>query len=540
MNEKKLQNKLTRACVKAGLSWASFSSSIEITTREEDGIPIDTAYWYYNEETKKERIVIRPEMVEKLNVPMLAQLIRHELMHKAFYRNISNVKNKEIMNYALDACIDKILFISHRKVQMKTADYFFPPGTERNGIACICVCTINSRERETIKKNLRTIFDELYWVRHKECTSAEINSRCYDNRYIPDPLNLYNKLCNILTKKQKEEVKKQYGAGNEARNGKDGKEKGEEGGDRKGNKDKEEKNKGKRLVYGGPDGVRATDQETVSQEKDIAEDIVEKFIRAGGHYSFTRNGKDIFDKYVTNPNSCDVAGLSDFIKKWETKKQIESVENTVLCDVMSRISFEPFPQNLSRTGLEYLALGVSGPDAIPLYLNEVTQGSKKKICCYFDTSPSMGNVLPFVLHLAEFLESLPDCEMAGGQYNGRYCFSQQVYGMDDDLWEKFRKGKNIRMGYGTSFESVIKHALTQIDEDDVDIIVVFTDGESNITKSTVEQFNNTRKTCYNIYMLDSLYGWDRGWRIKKKGGKWTSPLDQLNGKSFSIILSGNK
>ena len=49
--EKQLQGKLIRAVAKTGLSWAAYSSIIEIGDNIL-GTPIYTACWYYNTATK--------------------------------------------------------------------------------------------------------------------------------------------------------------------------------------------------------------------------------------------------------------------------------------------------------------------------------------------------------------------------------------------------------------------------------------------------------------------------------------------------------
>ena len=558
----KLQNKLTRAVIKAGLSWGSFANSIEILSPEEDGVPINTAYWYYNPETKREMVVIRPELIRNINTELLALVIRHELLHKAFYRQVYGATNTALINYVLDACINKILLMAHGRQQMKLSDYLFPPNDNRSGIECICISTITRMERLKIKRNLRNIFDKLYWVERKKCTLSESQSFKNDNTYIPDPVLLYNMLSNILGKSQKKEVEKIYaphsqaqdGNGNSSsannkdedensskqnndKNNKDGDktEEKEKCPDKNNNQEDKEDNKSERLVFGGKDRLRAHDKETIEQEIKVAQEVVNKAISSGGGYSFAKSIQSIFKKYVYAAGGCDTDGLGDFIKEWETKKQIESIENVILCDVASRVGFEPFPNNLSRTGLEYLALGVSGPDGIPLYLNEIKYGAKKKICCYFDTSPSMNAVIPYMVHIAEFLNGLPDCEIAGGQYEGKYIFSGKVQGLNEKAWGDFIQGK-VYQGYVTSFEQVIQHAISQIEEDDVDIIVIFTDGESTLYQETIATFNSTQKTCYTIYMNDLNYYKGYGWKLSQMKKGITSELDKLNGKTFQITL----
>jgi hypothetical protein len=83
--------------------------------------------------------------------------------------------------------------------------------------------------------------------------------------------------------------------------------------------------------------------------------------------------------------------------------------------------------------------------------------------------------------------------------------------------------------------------MERIQKDQVDIIVVFTDGYSGLSKEIIDKFNQSGKKCYPIYFSHNNYGyrhtrkgyWDDEPNGIDKDGMH-SDLDQLNGESFTI------
>ncbi len=605
MELEKLQNKLIRAISKAGLSWASYSSIIEISN-EINGQPFPPgglAVWVYDRVTKNEKVLIPTFTLEKFNVEELVFIIKHELLHKALFRNTKETSNLSLLNAALDACVNKVLYLGNRAAFINLCKKIYIQG--RISPTCLANASITSAERELLPDNLRKLFDPIYYYEnHNECAGDNVTNKCY-NTDIPDPMVLYNSLANSLSSEQKSQIKQNNPASEQSSLGNNtnkedphegpsgaqgedvepdeesdpaGKEKPQDepanepetdandGGDSQEvpedensqnsagntsdyndeNEDNEESdssseeqedntpedddNPGKRYdIRGGKNRTRDNSKQTVKQEQEFTDNIQ---YSDGNNYSARRNLAAIFEKYVINPDKANTEGLKDFIDSFETMKQVEGAEVCIYSQIASSVRFDPYPNNLTRTGIEFIALGVSGPDDVPLYLNDSDKRTcKKNICVYVDTSPSMRNAMPYVFHIIEFFEGLEECEYTGGLSNGKYVFSEKVQECDDKQWEDLKKG-SFYGGYGTSFEAVGQHILNNLSQDQCDICMIMTDGQSRINAPTIEKLNETGIKVYRMYFSE------RG-RYSYKD-EVTSSLDQLNGTSFTIPYSGGK
>jgi hypothetical protein len=304
-------------------------------------------------------------------------------------------------------------------------------------------------------------------------------------------------------------------------------------------------------IRGGQQQSRASNLTTLKQEelanKKLFEQLCEK--RWCSYHSMDK----YFNKFVYGKSESDTDALEEFVKKFETRQQVEEVCQHIHDAISEKPQILPYIDELSRHGVEMVILGVSDFEQMPLFWNKGDNLlHKKKVCCYFDTSPSMSEYVPYMLHIAEFLDKSDACEIAGGEFDGKYCFSEHVEGMTEEKWQQFIDG-DVYGGYGTSFEGVVRHALDRIDEDKVDIIIVFTDGYSGISQQTIEEFNQTGKRCYNIYFATNgqgySYNYTRGrgysWQYNDNnklgdGESITSPLDELEGDSFTIWVPKEK
>jgi hypothetical protein len=562
--ERKLKNKLARVVSKAGLSWVRYSSILEMAD-EVDGYPINTAAWYYNEKTKQEKVCISTRLLKELPVPLLVLVLRHEFLHKAMYRNIKGASNKTLINYCLDAAINKILFMSAPKRMIQLCNYLFPADKEsRFGVMCIMNCSMQTFERQKLPNNLREVFDEIYTVKTrsqvydsqtghyisnnevKTCADCYKGKRVF-NKHIPDPLTLYNTLSAILTPEQKKEIEEEYeyiferdGEKEEEKEEGEGKGNGsaEESQEEEDGDEAREEEKKKIRIRGGTENKRNSSKQNVEMEKDSTKIICAE------SYSTYSDMRAYFQKYVYAQKETETDGLEEFVKRWQTDKLVEGVAHSIYQQIVNRPTINPYPFNLSRLGQELVTIGFSGYDIgqVPLFWNEDPESlGKKKICCYFDTSPSMNSYIPYMVYIADFFDSRDDCELAGGEFEGKYCFSEAVRGIKD--WEAFTKGK-VRGGYGTSFEDVVKHALSKINENEVDVVVIFTDGYSGVRQETIDRFNQTGKKCYNIYFThaNKSYGW---YHERRKVGntqqqEMTSDLDNLEGESYTIFCQEEK
>ena len=549
---RRLENKLMRVITKAGVSWASWSSLVEIAdTINGHPLPFETAAWIYNEHTKQERIVFTPKILKELPVNLLILVLKHELLHKSMYRGTQNVGNLELLNFALDASINKILWLSNPKQAAKLGSWIVPPNSDgRSDIHAVLNPDVRTKDLADMDTRLRSIVEDIWWVENFEkdfdtgltidkgrtcCEHYDVH-QTFGNHKVPDPLTLYNKLAALLSREQKEEIKKIYsfiGADEEGK----------------------ESNAGNQTdcPRGGPKNIRAVDKNTIDAEKRFANEVlyaIEKEgrkqdggrYRGGKGYSAYTDMHAFFEQYVYSKKNAETEGLNDFINRWETLKQVEGICHTIHNTFRKVSSIEPFPNELTRTGLELVALDVSGPD-LPYFFNIASQGdgAKKKVCCYFDCSPSMDAFIPYMLHIVDYIDGCEEAEISGGKYKGRYIFSEKVKGIPENKWEDFKQGE-IRGGCGTSFEAVALHAIERIENDQVDIILVFTDGFSYINEDVVKKFNDSGKKCYTIYFSHGNYTYGHSrYRHRydtpmksNKDNQMTSDLDKLDGQGFTI------
>lgn len=546
---RRLEKKLIRVITKAGLSWTAWSALVEIADNI-NGHPIDTACWVYNEHTKRERIIFSPRIIKALPVAQLLLVFKHEMLHKSLYRGTSNVSNQELLNFALDAAINKILWLSNPKQAVKLGNWLFPEGSEnRSSFYALMNPGVTSKDFAKMSPGVRIIAESIWWIpkeekdgdviRDKGMSCAEYHEAkgLYGNQKIPDPITLYNKMAALLTRAEKEQINKDYSYLSDLRgNGSNG-----SGGNAP----------SKDHARGGKNKLRATDKDTLKSEKDAAREIADDVSnkqwsnsRRGGGYSDIEDINAFFQEYIYGKKDAEAEGINDFIARWETLKQLEGICHSIHKTFKAETVIEPYAGSLTRLGQELVCLGVSGPE-VPLFFNDsqAGQGSKKKVCCYFDTSPSMNSFIPYMLHIADYIDECEEAEIGGGKYNGHYGFSEKVKGIPDDQWEEFKEGK-IRGGFGTCFNAVAKHAIDRVENDDVDIILVFTDGYSGLDDETVERFNESGKKCYTIYFSHPNFGYGhdrRGYGGNIKGQDevgMTSDLDRLDGESFTIWCTG--
>jgi hypothetical protein len=549
----RLKRKLVRVISKMGLRWAAWSSIIDIRD-DIYGIPVPTAMWYYNEYTKKEHIAISRRLMKEMQVSLIIKTIKHEMLHKAMYRGIRNVSNEELANAALDSAINKILTIADPTTMFKFGNFLFPPGEDdevpehrRDWQTCLNPA-IRTFERDEMNDKIKDIFDPIYFCPNPEAqweyygqgktVKDKKRGKQIDNKHVPDPLTLYLKMAASLPAKEKGKIKEYYAA---IKASSDARKKDEEADqDGQGNGDGDGTKPAGIHIRGGKQGKRANDKMTMKIEKQIADMVRSDLTRGGGHSDYT-NIDAIFNKFIYQRQEAETESIQDFINRMETMKQVEGVVHNIHAEISPKATIDPYASALTRTGFEFVVLGFSGANCPIFFNHDVERKGKKKVAFYFDTSPSMHEFIPYMLHIADYFAECDDCEMAGGTFKGRYAFSETVKGMNEKQFDEFIKGK-VRGGCGTSFNCVCKHALERIDEDDVDLIVVMTDGYSSISDAMVERFNQSGKRCHTIYFVNPHESFMRGHDRygQETSMEMTSDLDKLNGHSYTIVCKPPK
>lgn len=540
-NKEKLRsNKLTRALTSAGLMYSKYSPLIEVAS-EYNGREISTAIWFYDKNTRKEMVVINPDIIDKLNHSELAFFIKREFLHKTFMRYIKNVTNKELMVFALQCISHKILYLGNHKQTVKLLEKIYG---KPNNVAALLIPGLDKSTLEILPEKIQKVWNSL-WLGAGKTLPKDISSINYLNTKIPDTNALYYKLSMLLNKEQKDFIKENFKpvVDNEERSAVGGSDEDEI-------LDKIGEDAGVVLDVDGTvinetanDEIsnleferRAYDKFTLECET-IACDEIKRSVGKKGGWSALRVIDQYFNEHIYNLADAEKKGISDYIKRWQQRQMTKGICKSLERQLSSKPYIGPYPEQLTELGQQLVALGICSPDNIPFYFNKssINEG-KKKVAFYFDTSPSMHCYVPYMIDVVNYTISLDNVELAGGEYKGKYGFSGDVKGITTEEFEQFKKGI-IKGGWSTSFEAVARHAIDKID---VDVIVIFTDGYSALTEKTTQEFNSANKLAYPIYFTsnDTYYPYwhSRTGHKFKKGCDMVSDLDNLNGESFTIYV----
>ena len=90
-----------------------------------------------------------------------------------------------------------------------------------------------------------------------------------------------------------------------------------------------------------------------------------------------------------------------------------------------------------------------------------------------------------------------------------------------------KKGE-FHTGASTCFTEVVKYCNDKVSKEEVDMVLIFTDGESSCSQRELDRFKETGIQMHRIYMQDNSY--------YKEGHEIRSNLDELPGNSYTLIL----
>jgi len=203
-----------------------------------------------------------------------------------------------------------------------------------------------------------------------------------------------------------------------------------------------------------------------------------------------------------------------FLEQIQTQKVLQDAQAQLLSELSDVTRMLPAPNNLTNKGLIMMSCGFEGVD-YPFYYCKAPDSGKKKIAAFFDISPSMRDFCGHMCSIVDAVNKQSNLEFAGS-----HIFAGAVKKLNDKEFKDFRNG-TFQYGHSTSFEAVLQFVKEEIK--DLDVILVFTDGESGLSQEIIDWFNTSNKKCYNIYFSHVKTN------IK-------SDLDNLTGKSFTITI----
>jgi len=513
LNLRRCERKIGRILQHLGVAYVDRAGLLYTT----NDIPVSA--WFTNQ-NGKEGIALNPWVLLQTNMQYLTRLAKKEVVHRALYRNLSELSNKVILNFTLDVLSMRVIaqtpFEKIDKITIRLAEKLFNPKVYKQfPLLALCDCSLTA---DQVKRNLPSVIANIW------CELYETDKR----GFLPSlkeikPSALYFKIKALVDDIFIQSI--EMGAGNPLT----------------------PTNYPFNVTPSNEINKNSYNDDTVSTQFDKKNESLNNATRDSFKPRKFKNNKgwsnavtNFWDEQIIQKKDFVEETLKEFAKKWRTEKLLEEMEGK-LQQIIGRdeVELKPYPEELTYDGQVLMALGISSPDVIPLYWNEdnSTSNNRKKVAAFFDVSPSMDSLLPYMVRIVESIEETCDCtfmrnlseEEGGGTGRGAYAFAGSVTDVTEEDLEKMKKGK-FKTGASTSFDSVLKHVLEKIKEDNLDIIIIFTDGESGLAnKDGIEEFNKSGRKMYRIYMTP-FYGDNRD----KKA--ITSDLDQLNGDSFTLCL----
>lgn len=515
-NVKRLEQKIGRILQNLGVAYVDRAGLLYFT----NDIPVSA--WSTNF-AGKEGIALNPWVLLQSNMDFLVRLVKKEVVHRALYRNLSELSNKIILNFTLDVLSMRVIaqtpFEKIDKVTVRLSEKLFNPKIYKQfPLLALCDCSLTA---DQVKKNLPSQIASIW------CELYEPNK----NGFLPSlkeikPSALYFKIKALIDDIFVTSIQQHAGIpttptnypfnvtpSNEIGQGQD------------------------KNTYHDDSVSCQFDKKNESLNSATRDSFKPR--RFKNNRSWSNSVTNFWDEQIIQKKDFVEESLKEFAKKWRTEKLLEDLEGK-LQQIVGRdeVEIKPYPEELTYDGQVMMALGISSPEVLPLYWNQDNSenNNRKKVAAFFDLSPSMQGLLPYMVRIVEsveqncdvtFMRNLPRDE-GGGTVKGAYGFSGTVRDITEDELAQMKKGK-FKTGESTSFDEVLSHVLSRIEEDALDLVIIFTDGESGISsKENIETFNKSGRKMYRIYM-SPYFGGDNNRKIE-------SDLDELNGESFTLCL----
>ena len=439
------------------------------------GEEADIACWYFNPETKEEKIIIGPEGM-KLSSEQLEMVLRHEILHKYQYKGFApSLHNHELMNIALDVCINRLLYNTYPEKFKDLCDTIYGKYPEnRHNILALAWAGLDpeSIQDEEIKRLYKKI-----WISGNILSPREIYysllEGCFDEKHF--------KAC---------AVSNPFGGGKGTKDRGKGKIVKGKGKSKDGENDAEGEDND--IGKGEEDGQGSVCVRKMTEEQIEDSDTgkIEKKIRDGFKKARAKGGRgggfsnvisDWFDVVEAERESCKTSELEDFLNRIETVDVLDEVSSKITNAIIGLTQTQLYPYRLSRAGYVYLNTGIS--DIFHKYWNRVLEGRKQRLNIYVDTSPSMYWFREQEIFLIERFRDLFPTTF--------YVFAGQV---KEFLIDDFIQGK-YPTGSSTSFDSVIEHLAGS----EAECGVIFTDGLSSISLVNRNKLKLSRKRLFTVY-----------------------------------------
>jgi hypothetical protein len=531
-NTRKIKRKISRVLQNLGVAYADRAGLLEASNE------CATSAWV-TDKMGKEAIYLNPWILLKFNMSKLVRLVKKEVVHRALFRNLQNLTNKEVLNFTLDVLSMRVIAQTPAgridKQTVRLCEQLFDPKLYKKfPLLALCDASLTSQQ---VKRRLPYEVSEIWHMLYGPVKTKAGK----ETTKLPDladikPSTLYFKIKSLFDKVFADAIKN--GAINAGQSGEDG-----EDGDGEG--DGSETNYPWNIEADNqtPDGAVQNDTQASAEfdKKNMAlnEGVRKSMIpkRYRNNADWSNSASQFWSEQIVKKKDFVNDRLKEFAKKWRTEKMLDDLEAQLERIVgKNETEIKPYAEDLTYDGMIMASFGIS--QEMGLYWNreDSMENSRKKVAAFFDLSPSMTSLFPYMIRVVESVEEQCDvvfsrnlpAEEGGGTERGGYGFAGSVTILTEDDLEKMKKGQ-LKAGSSTCFNAILDHVFTRIEEDNIDIILCFTDGLSSLSDDRIQKFNESGRLFFPIYMTE-YHGGD--------GDKHevTSNLDELEGDSFTLCL----
>lgn len=231
-------------------------------------------------------------------------------------------------------------------------------------------------------------------------------------------------------------------------------------------------------------------------------------LRQKDFVSFSNGVSTFFEEIKIESKNIDINQIRQTLKELVSVSQLEEVITTIEeeCGVQSQ--YRLYPTDLSDKGICDIVIGLT--NYIPYYHNKVLINSQPKFDFYLDTSPSMSYCMEYSIAVAQRLSDLFPTTIK--VFSG----AVKLVRMEDILLGHYEIGSTTN--YNIVVEDFIKG--------DKDVMIIVTDGLSNVSKRNLALFKKSNKKCYVVYFSRDL--------------NVSSDLDEVSNRIFKFNLCCEK
>jgi hypothetical protein len=542
-------------------------SYLHARTITEPNTDVDICLWGLDE-NNKERILINPYILMG-KMAYARMIMQRAVLHRALCRGRENLGDKRLARFVMDICANRIMAATTTgkvsKAWNKLCQYLYPDESKFTVLALAnsSLEDADLRKLRRVNPAYAEIWESLYDTGPQEIeyetpkTKKKRTKKVYkrlkfDIRNV-NPDDLYFRLRSQLTYDDRmalsrlgvpidENTKgmnpfgmdedsdcqapllKMPGGGGE---GEGEEQKNQQGGGQGKNKNEVKMPNGSTIRMM-EDCLNIASESAREAEEALRKSLVPKRLQGGlGWKKYSDCRTEFWDKFIKTPEDISDPGLDRYAEKIYTEKIMRDVAGRITEVLENDIMSRPYPQILTEEGTMMAIMGMR-PPVYPLFQNQEGTEGKRRVLVFFDLSPSMTEFFPHMMYMCDTFEEKADIAFSRNDDgdSGVMSFAGSIKELDENEIAQMRAGE-VFAGASTCFDEVIEYCNEKIQTDDVDAVIIFTDGLSGLSQQNADIFNGSGKRAYRIYMQEDS-------KTNRNGGSIQSPLDSLEGESYTI------